>query len=566
MKHPGLLLAICILPALSAPLRAQTPADGAPTQTRELLKRLDAALEPLRRGPYSEKDRRPIAEILSQIRVQAAALQPPPGAQVPPARAEALIKLEKAAVEMLRLEDEFWEKSPTGLLPSAKFPADTAAPLKRESTELAAAFSRLFPELAPGTAAFANAPPIGPISTDSAARAAGRGKGAASDPRLFYDGGATGAGDTFAPVGGIASNGNAERFPKERVPFTGRSTHISDLTLGPVPVPKAAADTPSPVEGLHAVAPSAQAALRAAADSTPVTGGLARAIAAPAYRDALKAPSEKPTIAASETACRQASDDGLIAGLCGSSWTAWSAPVAVGVLDAFKDQFGTVSGVVSLLAFTALGLLLSALSGGVGLVATLIKALCGIAILWTVLSMLNRLAGAIKEFASTSTDDPQHWRALRTIGKVGGEVLILVLMAFAGYKIGERPAVKNAAASMTKALQGQMNRLGIRPAAPAPELRAAFSDPPALALGRSLSDPNSLRAASVGEVTSLIPKDWAMRPMRTGRGTIYEMPGTRGADIIQISRGNPGASDALHRGAYVKISKAGTTVRVELKP
>lgn len=419
MRHPGLLLAILIPLAPCAPLRAQAPAEDAPARARELLKRLDAALEPLRGGAYAEMDRRPIADILARLRVQAAALQPPPGAQAPPARAEALLRFEKDVVEALRREEDFLKAA--GPASSARFQAETAAPLKRDAVELAAAFARLFPEASPGAASLAVPPPVrrATAAADAASRAAAGGKAAKANPRLFYDGGAAGAGGALKPGGAAASNRRARRYTATGGVVTQSVPRLSDLTLGPVPAPERSA---------------------------------------------------------SETACRQASGGGL-PGLCGSRLTAWSAPMSAGVVDAFKEQFGTVSGVVSLLAFTALGFLLSALSGGVGLVVTLLKALCGIALVWMAGSMLYRLAAAIKEFATTSADDPRHWAALRTIGKVGGELLILALMAFAGYKLGQKPAVKNAAASMTKTLQGQMGRLGIRPKPAAPELRAAFGEP-----------------------------------------------------------------------------------------
>lgn len=153
--------------------------------------------------------------------------------------------------------------------------------------------------------------------------------------------------------------------------------------------------------------------------------------------------------------------------------------VASGVGDAFKEQFGTVKGVVSLLAFTALGLLLSALSGGVGLLVTIVKALCGLAVLWMVGSLILRLVSAFKVLATTAANDPRRAAAYREMGKIGGELLIVAIMSFAGYKIGQKAPVKEAVGSMNAALLGKMSRLGVKPA-PAP--KGVFGEaPPAAA-------------------------------------------------------------------------------------
>ena len=154
--------------------------------------------------------------------------------------------------------------------------------------------------------------------------------------------------------------------------------------------------------------------------------------------------------------------------------------VAAGVGDAFKEQFGTVKGVVSLLAFTALGLLLSALSGGVGLLVTIVKALCGLAVLWMVGSLIMRLVAAFKELAATKPGDPRRARAYRELGKIGGELLIVVLMSFAGYKLGQKAPVKEAVGAMNAAVLGKMARLGVKPAPVSP--KAGFGEsPPAAA-------------------------------------------------------------------------------------
>ena len=96
--------------------------------------------------------------------------------------------------------------------------------------------------------------------------------------------------------------------------------------------------------------------------------------------------------------------------------------------------------------------------------------------------------------------------------------------------------------------------------APVPPLKAPIQAP-----RRSLSNPESLKGATPEEVRSLIPADWERGPMRTGRGEIFRVPGTKGADMIQLSEGNHGSPDALHQGPYIKIVTHGKTVRIPLE-
>lgn len=150
-----------------------------------------------------------------------------------------------------------------------------------------------------------------------------------------------------------------------------------------------------------------------------------------------------------------------------------SGSLMAGVVDAFKEQFGTVKGLVTNLLFMAGGLLLGALSGGVGILVGIVKALCAIAVLWTLWSMIKRLISAIATARETGTNDPRHWAAIREMGKLGGEILIIALMSFVGYKIGERPAVKNALGSMTEALS---SKLGGKVFRATPEMKAAVPE------------------------------------------------------------------------------------------
>lgn len=497
---------------LAAPSHAAPAAD--PAAVRETLGRLGGALSPLARGAYQRPQRAPVLAILSELRERIEAVEP---AAAGYARADAVRRLRSAAVEAEVAERKFWAAA--GATASV-LPASTADRLRQDAAALNALFDEAFPSAAVRSAPGLSAPAafVPPPAAAAARRAAAEGRAAAADPGLFFDGGSRGAPATA--FGGGKSGGGAVT--------TVQPARRTDLR-GAVPAPAA-----SPV-----------------------------------------------------SACREAS--GAAASLCaGNGGAAYLAPVAMGLLDAVKRQFGTVAGVVSTLAMLAVGVLMSALSGGTGLILNLLRALLGAAALWMLASMIRRLIAAIGVFRSTPSSDPRHWLAAREFGRLGGELILAVLLTVAGVKIGQSPPVKNAVGSMAAALEGQMARLGLRKAAPPPSMESLFGEAPdpggpsgrsaslrppgpppaasaAPAAGRSLSDPASLRGATGEEVASLIPKDWASRPMRTGRGMIYERPGTRGADIIQISRGNPAAPDALHQGPYVKIVTAGKTTRVDLQ-
>ncbi|MEQ1918596.1 MAG: hypothetical protein ABL955_05305, partial [Elusimicrobiota bacterium] len=73
---------------------------------------------------------------------------------------------------------------------------------------------------------------------------------------------------------------------------------------------------------------------------------------------------------------------------------------------------------------------------------------------------------------------------------------------------------------------------------------------------KSLDNPESLRGADRKQIENLVPKDWVKGPMRKGLGTRYLNPKKPGQSIL-IEDGWPGATDPLHRGPYVRISRNG---------
>jgi hypothetical protein len=82
---------------------------------------------------------------------------------------------------------------------------------------------------------------------------------------------------------------------------------------------------------------------------------------------------------------------------------------------------------------------------------------------------------------------------------------------------------------------------------------------------RSLDDPDSLKGVTKEEVEDLIPDAWNKGPTRTEGGLRAFRPGTRNSEGIRIMPGNPAASDPLHRGPRVIITKGGHKWVIPLK-
>lgn len=81
---------------------------------------------------------------------------------------------------------------------------------------------------------------------------------------------------------------------------------------------------------------------------------------------------------------------------------------------------------------------------------------------------------------------------------------------------------------------------------------------------RSLSNLNSLRGATWEEAESLIPQTWARSPLKKGDGIRFVDPDRLG-DQILLERGTPRASDPLHAGPYIKVSRNGVVTRIPLE-
>ncbi|MBI5882567.1 MAG: hypothetical protein HZB91_05630 [Elusimicrobia bacterium] len=147
------------------------------------------------------------------------------------------------------------------------------------------------------------------------------------------------------------------------------------------------------------------------------------------------------------------------------------APLLAGLLEAFQEQFGTVQGIVLNLVFILMGLLLSVLSG-FGLVAKVAVSLASMALLAATLGPLLKAGwDAGRDLLKSADGTVQRSDALLRVGKVGGKVLILALMAAIGWGIGKSQPGRAAVDSMKTAMSGSLRKLGVADGAAAMDAR-----------------------------------------------------------------------------------------------
>lgn len=397
MENPG-LPALLALVLFAAPAFAQ-PAPSV-DQARETLARLDAAVSVLQRGDHDKKERRAALDLLVRLQPEIAALQPP-AAQAATPRGQAWTKLDRAVVETVRREREFWTALPN---PDAvqKLPVKTAEPLARGTKEISTDFDLLFPR-ASNAVAYSYAAPLKPDSferraaqTDGAvARARARGAAASSDPKLFFDGGR----------GGSAVDGV-------------RAASAARARLAPSTLP---------------VEPETH--LRTAAVPAP---------------------------SGEEQACRQAAGGGMLSKTCGSKHWKWAGPFVAGLGDAIK---GTAKGLVIGLALAFGALAAAALLGGVPAIlklAMIIKRLANWAAALAAAAIVYQLVSAVKELLSTSNNDPKHWFAMRKLGAAVGEAALLAAFVFGvGTKAPDTKGAQAAIQSAETAAGGEASEANV---------------------------------------------------------------------------------------------------------
>ncbi|MDE2143825.1 MAG: hypothetical protein KGJ84_15560 [Elusimicrobia bacterium] len=419
MKYPGLVSVLASLALLpGGPVRAQ-PAPDSRTEAAfaagDTLRRLDAALAPLEKGDYQSKDRRAVLPVLVLLQKQLAAARPA-GAEASTERGAIWGKLVRAADESVTRESHFWTGIPEPDRPQG-LPGETAKPLRLDAKRLGELYDLLYPRpkgaaqnAGGGRPRESAALQRASQSAATVARLKARGAQAVGNPDHFYDGGAARGAESAVAAG-------APSAPRKN-------------------------DSALPIEPVQ----------RLRTNSVPPPNG-------------------------EELACRKAAGGGLFAGTCGWKMGKSIGPLAAGVVDAFKDQFGTTKGLVMNLVFLAGGLLLGAMTGGAGALvkfASIVRALCTLAVIGTALALIYQLYEAVKAIFATSNDDPRHWQAIRKVGAIGGQVMAVALMAFIGYKITVKPPDEAAVGAMTEALASKAGGEGAGSAA---QMRAALHEP-----------------------------------------------------------------------------------------
>ncbi|MDE2142761.1 MAG: hypothetical protein KGJ84_10150 [Elusimicrobia bacterium] len=419
MKYPGLVSVLASLALFSGgPGRAQPapdPRTEAAFAAGDTLRRLDAALAPLEKGDYQSKDRRAVLPVLILLQKQLNAAQPA-GAEALSERGPTWRKLIRASDESVAQENRFWGGIPDPDR-ARMLSGETAAPLKEEAKRLAAMYDLLFPRPKGGAVNAGGGRRHESAAlrrADQAAAAVARGRARGADavgnPDRFYDGASA-----RGAVAAVAAAAPA-------------SPRKNNLALPVEPVQKLRTNPVPPPNG-------------------------------------------------EELACRKAAGGGLFAGTCGWKMGKSIGPLAAGVADAFKDQFGTTEGLVMNLVFLAGGLLLGALSGGLGALAKFVSVIHRL-LTWAVIGMaaalIYQLYEAVKTILSTKNEDPEHWKAIRKLGAIGGQVMAVVLMAYIGYKITVKPPDQAALGAMGKALASEAGGEGASGAA---EMRAALREP-----------------------------------------------------------------------------------------
>ncbi|MCX5794757.1 MAG: hypothetical protein NTY77_04610 [Elusimicrobia bacterium] len=174
------------------------------------------------------------------------------------------------------------------------------------------------------------------------------------------------------------------------------------------------------------------------------------AVVLPAAAKTAAAPAPAPAPAPSQDEiaaqnCQEALNgallSGTLSGLCKKGAVGRSgAVILAGVLDTIRQQFGTVSGILTNIGFMLLGLLMGALTGGVGLIIKIIIAL-GMGI-WALMKLVPAFVKAFKAFFDAKEGSVERYVAIRQLAALFTGVAIMIVMAIIGAKIGKMQKVQ----------------------------------------------------------------------------------------------------------------------------
>lgn len=463
MRIPGLAV-LCTSLLLVAGLSAvaQTPPD-ATTVALASFQKLDAALLPLKSPLYHRADRQKIPGLLADLKRTVDAIRLPDAERGTP-KAAALERLQHSIADADAHELAFWS-SPAAV--GDELPTATADALRLDFAAVRTAFSAVTPAAAivSGTPLPVNAPrdprATPDATTRSVARAGTNAQRSISDPNAFFDAEAARGGNVVASNGrglgpsGVAPVSGPRRADRVVPPSVAVSPvpRVSDLKTGSVPEPEPPPATPSKYKSLYDKAsPIAKVSMLSAAATVPFVGPAVLAVAV-----------ARPQESRETQLCKEAAGGGLYAKMCGAPYPfSMLGPATAGFMHSLFSlgSLGTIA--MSL----AIGILIPALTGGIGIVFTIIKALLGIWAFFALKSLLTKLWDIGHDLLMLPSTDPRHWRAAREFGVVAAQLLLAVAATIGGVKLGQSTGMSEGIKAGLTTLQARFAGAGAAATAP----------------------------------------------------------------------------------------------------
>lgn len=165
------------------------------------------------------------------------------------------------------------------------------------------------------------------------------------------------------------------------------------------------------------------------------------------------------------------------------------APLLGGLLDAFRQQFGTLQGIAENLLWILISVLITAISG-FGAVARIAMSVVSLGLsAWMLWPLVKQGYGAVKDLRRSAPGTQERYASLFSLGVVGGTVLILALMTAAGYAIGKSKAGGQALTSLDRVLDAGAVKLGLPRSAAAPAPAGTMAG-----IFNTVAEPSGIRA------------------------------------------------------------------------
>jgi hypothetical protein len=465
VRIPGLAVLftpLLLVAGLSA--LAQTPPDATTTALASFQK-LDAALLPLKSPLYHRADRQKVPDLLADLKRKVDAIRLPDAERGTP-KAAALERLQRSVADTDARELAFWT-SPAAV--GDELPTATADALRRDFAAVRAAFSVVTPAAAvvSGTPLPVNGPRDARATPDATARSVVRAGTSAqrsiADPNGFFDAEATRGGNAVAANGrglgpdGVAPAGGPRRVDSGIPPSAALTPvpRVSDLKTGTVPMPEPPPATPSKYKSFYdKSSPVAKLSMLAAAATVPLVGPevLAMAIA-------------RPQESRETQFCRDAAGGGLYAKMCGAPYPySMLGPATAG----FMHSLFSLGSLGTIAASLVIGILIPAITGGIGIIFTIIKALLGVFAFFALKSLLTKLWDIGHDLMMLPSTDPRHWRAARELGAVAAQLLLAIAATIGGVKLGQSTGWSEGIKTGLVAIQTKFAGAGAAAASTAP--------------------------------------------------------------------------------------------------